>query len=102
MKGRTEMELDKKNNYSRRPTMLTPKEADTLFDEEISYSPDNFSKSELKMMRMLARDRIENRFRMAMKAAEQMNLVQLKSVVDELVSLDGLALKISEVTENDN
>ena len=80
---------------------LTQKEADNLFDQEITYSPDNFNKAELKMMRMLARDRIENRFRLAMKAAEQMNLVQLKSIVDELIKLDELALKISEVTENE-
>ena len=80
---------------------LTPKEADTLFDEEISFSPGLFTKSELKLMRMLCRDRIENRFRLAAKAANDLNLVQLKSIVDDLVRLDELALKISEVTENE-
>ena len=82
--------------------MLTPKEADTLFDEEISYSPDNFSKSELKMMRMLARDRIENRFQMVIRVANEHNLSTLVDIVNDLVALDELARKISEVTENDN
>ena len=82
--------------------MLTPNEADTLFDEEISYSPDNFSKSELKMMRMLARDRIENRFQMVIKVANEHNLSTLVDIVNDLVALDELARKISEVTENDN
>ena len=80
---------------------LTPKEADTLFDEEISYSPDNFSKSELKMMRMLARDRIENRFQMVIRVANEHNLSTLVDIVNDLVALDELARKISEVTENE-
>ena len=80
---------------------LTPKEADTLFDEEISYSPDNFSKSELKMMRMLARDRIENRFQMVIRVANEHNLGTLVDIVNDLVALDELARKISEVTENE-
>ena len=80
---------------------LTPKEADTLFDDEISFSPELFTKAELKLMRMLCRDRIENRFRLAAKAANDLNLVQLKNIVDDLVRLDELALKINEVTENE-
>ena len=80
---------------------LTPKEADTLFDEEISYSPDNFNRSELKLMRMLCRDRVENRFRLAVKAAEKMDLAQLKSVTDELVQLDELGTKFLNITEAD-
>ena len=81
--------------------MITPKEADTLFDDEISFSPELFTKAELKLMRMLCRDRIENRFRLAAKAANDLNLVQLKDIVDDLVRLDELALKINEVTENE-
>ena len=80
---------------------LTPKEADTLFDDEISFSPELFTKAELKLMRMLCRDRIENRFRLAAKAANDLNLVQLMNIVDDLVRLDELALKINEVTENE-
>lgn len=81
--------------------MITPHEADTLFDDEISFSPELFTKAELKLMRMLCRDRIENRFRLAAKAANDLNLVQLKNIVDDLVRLDELALKISEVTEDE-
>lgn len=88
-------------DISERKKPITDREADTLFDDEISYDSGNFSKSELKLMRMLCRDRIENRFRLAAKAANDLNLVQLKSIVDELVNLDELALKISEVTDNE-
>ena len=79
---------------------LTPKEADTLFDEEISYSSDHFTRKEIKTMRMLCRDRAENRFKMAAKAANEMNLSLLVDVVNELMELDELGTKFMEMTDD--
>ena len=80
---------------------LTPREADTLFDEEITYPKEGFSKSEIKLMKMLCRDRVESRFRTAAKAANEMNLELLKATVDELVRLDELGEKFMEMMEDE-
>lgn len=60
-----------------------------------------FNRTERLMMRQLVTDRVADRFRMAQKAAEGMDIVLLKSCVDELVRLDELAVKLTvmEATE---
>ena len=56
---------------------------------------DGFNRTERLMMRQLVTDRVADRFRMAQKAAEKMDIVLLKGCVDELVRLDELAVKLT-------
>ena len=64
--------------------------------EEETYEMEGFTRTEMMMMRMLVRDRIADRFRMAQKASESMDIVLLKGCVDELIRLDELASKLTE------
>lgn len=52
--------------------------------------------TETLMVRQLVSDRVSDRFAMAQKAAEKMDIVLLKGCVDELVRLDELAAKLDE------
>lgn len=55
-----------------------------------------FTQTEKLMMKQLVTDRVTDRFGMAQKAAERMDIVLLKGCVDELVRLDELAQKLDE------
>lgn len=73
---------------------------DLLSIEEETYDMEGFNRTEMLMMRQLVGDRVADRFRMAQKAAENMDIVLLKGCVDELVRLDEMAAKLSEETWN--
>lgn len=73
--------------------MIEQKELDEMLEEEKPFTPE-----EETLLRMMTRDRIENRFRMAQKAACEMDLKTLRSVTDELCRLDDLAVKLTEGT----
>lgn len=73
---------------------------DLLTAEEDTYDMEGFNRTEMLMMRQLVGDRVADRFRMAQKAAENMDIVLLKGCVDELVRLDEMAAKLSEETWN--
>ena len=62
----------------------------------MAKNENGFTQTEKLMMKQLVTDRVADRFRMAQKAAEGMDIVLLKGCVDELVRLDGLAAKLSE------
>lgn len=79
---------------------MSPKISDTqaqeMLEEERGFCYDCFSLKEMKMMRMLCRDRVENRFQFASKACGERNLVALKGVTEELEDLDELIQKIGD------
>ena len=62
----------------------------------MAKNENGFTQTEKLMMKQLVTDRVADRFRMAQKAAEGMDIVLLKGCVDELVRLDELAAKLSE------
>ena len=76
---------------------LTQKETEELLEIERQGASvtDGFNRTERLMMRQLVTDRVADRFRMAQKAAEGMDIVLLKGCVDELVRLDELAVKLT-------
>ena len=62
----------------------------------MTKNENGFTQTEKLMMKQLVTDRVADRFRMAQKAAEGMDIVLLKGCVDELVRLDELAAKLGE------
>ena len=74
---------------------LTQKETEELLEMERGDPLEGFNRTERLMMRQLVTDRVADRFRMAQKAAEKMDIVLLKGCVDELVRLDELAVKLT-------
>lgn len=62
----------------------------------MAKNENGFTQTEKLMMKQLVTDRVADRFRMAQKAAEGMDIVLLKGCVDELVRLDELAAKLGE------
>ena len=62
----------------------------------MAKNENGFTQTEKLMMKQLVTDRVADRFRMAQKAAEKMDIVLLKGCVDELVRLDELAAKLDE------
>ena len=80
---------------------LTQKETEELLEMEKGDPLEGFNRTERLMMRQLVTDRVADRFRMAQKAAEKMDIVLLKGCVDELVRLDELAVKLTEETWNE-
>ena len=62
----------------------------------MAKNENGFTQTEKLMMKQLVTDRVADRFRMAQKAAEKMDIVLLKGCVDELVRLDELAAKLGE------
>lgn len=74
---------------------LTQKETEELLEMEKGDPLEGFNRTEMLMMRQLVTDRVADRFRMAQKAAEKMDIVLLKGCVDELVRLDELAVKLT-------
>lgn len=74
---------------------LSQKETEELLEMEKGDPLEGFNRTERLMMRQLVTDRVADRFRMAQKAAEKMDIVLLKGCVDELVRLDELAVKLT-------
>lgn len=74
---------------------LSQKETEELLEMEKGDPLEGFTRTERLMMRQLVTDRVADRFRMAQKAAEKMDIVLLKGCVDELVRLDELAVKLT-------
>lgn len=74
---------------------LTQKETEELLEMETGDPLEGFTRTERLMLRQLVTDRVADRFRMAQKAAEKMDIVLLKGCVDELVRLDELAVKLT-------
>ena len=74
---------------------LTPEETKELLEMETGDPLEGFTRTERLMLRQLVGDRVADRFRMAQKAAESMDIVLLKGCVDELVRLDEMAAKLN-------
>lgn len=74
---------------------LTQKETEELLEMETGDPLEGFTHTEKLMLRQLVGDRVADRFRMAQKAAESMDIVLLKGCVDELVRLDEMAAKLN-------
>ena len=68
--------------------------------EENTYDMEGFTYTEIKMIRSLVQDRIENRFQYAAKAASEMNAKILDSTNTEIQRLIALKQKLMEETEH--
>lgn len=70
-------------------------------NDEIVCDLTGFTYSEIKMLRTLVSDRIENRFAYAAKVSAEMNLDILRTITDELNRLAMIKSKLMEEVEDD-
>lgn len=70
-------------------------------DDDIICDMEGFTYTEIKMIRTLVQDRIENRFQYAAKVASDMNAPTLDAVNSEIQRLVVLKAKLMEETEHD-
>lgn len=70
-------------------------------DDDIICDMEGFTYTEIKMIRTLVQDRIENRFQYAVKVASDMNAPTLDAVNTEIQRLVVLKAKLMEETEHD-
>lgn len=69
--------------------------------DEAIYDMEGFTYTEIRMIRSLVQDRIENRFQYAAKAASEMNAKILDSTNTEIQRLIALKQKLMEETEHE-
>lgn len=77
------------------------KMATTQKNDEIACDLTGFTYSEIKILRTLVSDRIENRFAYAAKVSAEMNLDILRTTTDELNRLAMIKSKLMEEIEDD-
>ena len=77
------------------------KKMTTQKNDEITCDLSGFTYSEIKMLRTLVSDRIENRFAYASKVSAEMNLDILRTTTDELNRLALIKEKLMEEVEDD-